>query len=156
MCGEEIETSLHLFNKCHGIKVMAFTSRWGCLLDNWNATSIEEIINWCIDPNSRPSMQESEEELVTVFLCTLLYCFWNYRNTVMFGKPEAMDCLVQKFSSMVEEMLEVHGRESIQWLVNVTVNDSKRGEMDTPSRWLDQSKYGCGMQVKESSFGVNC
>lgn len=44
ICGEEIETSFHLFKDCQGIRVLAFASKWGCLLENWAAANVGEII----------------------------------------------------------------------------------------------------------------
>lgn len=61
ICGKEVESAFHSFKECQGIRVLAFANKWGCRLDKWTASSMEEIIQMCIDSNCRPSIQGMED-----------------------------------------------------------------------------------------------
>lgn len=94
--------------------MLSFASKWGLRLENWIASTIGEVIQWCIDPNSRPRMQGMDDRLTSAILCTLLYCYWNYINSFIFGKPEKMEALVLKLNFLVDELVEAQGRISDQ------------------------------------------
>lgn len=48
------------------------------------------------------------------FFFTLLYCYWNCRNSFIFGKLEKMEQLVMTFNLLVRELAEVQGKDFIQ------------------------------------------
>lgn len=75
ICSATMESYFHLFKECQRIRVLAFASDWGCLVDNWPANNVEELIKMCVEPNSRQSFCSGEGKMIYVFLSTLFYCY---------------------------------------------------------------------------------
>lgn len=104
ICGEEAESYIHLFKRCEGIRVLGFASKWGCCLDNWMATTSGEMILHCIEPKRGNCFQGMDERMTTVFLSTLMYVYWNYKNSFVYDQPKTMESMVRSFNHLVEEM----------------------------------------------------
>lgn len=94
--------------------MLAFASKWGCLLGKWPTVNIKEVIQGCLNLRSIANLQGLEEEQTFVFLCTLMYCYWNYRNSHVFAKPERMENVVSKFNLLVEEWVGRQGVDAEQ------------------------------------------
>lgn len=78
VCGAECETLFHLFKECPGTRALAFACRWGFRLEEWNVNSVREIINYCINPVA--CQDGLDIESISVFLASLLYYVWSFRN----------------------------------------------------------------------------
>lgn len=44
ICGAKVESYFHLLKECQCVRTLAFASKWGCALENWRASFMEELI----------------------------------------------------------------------------------------------------------------
>lgn len=70
--GAEVETLLHLFRDCQGIKAIAFASNWGFKVEEWAVNSISDILAFCLNP-STGSGGDRDERWNAIFFSSLLY-----------------------------------------------------------------------------------
>lgn len=76
---------LHIFKDCHFIRRLAFASKWGCGLENWQMSNIKELVEMCINPFVVGGSQGKDKRAFTIFLSTLLYFTWFCRNEKIFS-----------------------------------------------------------------------
>lgn len=74
ICGAAMETYLHLFKECHGVRALAFASQWRFHLDYMEATNYQDLLKMCISPQGSLTTFGLENEFVSTFLSTLWYC----------------------------------------------------------------------------------
>lgn len=95
LCGVEIEDSIHIFKQCHFIRALAFASKWGCRLDNWDVNDIKHWIWFYVEPVRRAIPEPLDTLAVTLFLASLLYIVWHYRNEELFkGKIQLSQAML--------------------------------------------------------------
>lgn len=69
---------------------------------------MKDLISGCIDPSGNFGIQGRSKDFTSIFLRTLFYCVWDYRNQkVHLGEPSFMKT-VAHFEYMVEEFLVAH------------------------------------------------
>lgn len=109
VCGEGWETLIHLFKECYFARLMAFGSKWGIRLEEWNAQSIQEILegslNWWNETFVHP-----DHDYGTLVIGSLFVCLWRHRNNVVFRKSQKIEEVVAGFERVVEEYMEVNNR----------------------------------------------
>nr|XP_048323390.1 uncharacterized protein LOC125420680 [Ziziphus jujuba var. spinosa] len=106
VCGAELETAFHVFKECQGIRMLAFASGWGCKIDQWNVNSVKEMVEFCVEPRANHCFIGMGKELITVFLATLFYASWNFRNELRFQGAGAIRKAVLKFENLVDEFFK--------------------------------------------------
>lgn len=52
VCGNESESSFHLFKECTRAREIAFICRWGGRNDQWQGSNMAELMDFCINPPS--------------------------------------------------------------------------------------------------------
>lgn len=50
ICVMALESSLHLFNECFGLRALAFGSEWGGKIEAWRAGFIVKLVEVCLNP----------------------------------------------------------------------------------------------------------
>lgn len=79
LCGDEDESSMHLFKNCQAVRALAFGS-WGLRMDNWNVNCISDLIQSYCEPSKLGWLNRTEMDEVTSFLSALFYKMWMFRN----------------------------------------------------------------------------
>lgn len=101
VCRDEEETLFHLFKECPGARSLAFATKWGFRLDNWNVNSISEIVESYIKP--KVSQESLDGDLMSVFLSSFLYYVWMFRNIKLHSSELPMSKKVLFMNQAVEE-----------------------------------------------------
>lgn len=73
LCGERIETCFYLFEDCHLVRGLTFSSRWGCWLNFWKVDSIHQHINLCINPSVELLEIHISRDWLSIFFSFLFY-----------------------------------------------------------------------------------
>lgn len=90
---------------------------------------MEEIIQQCINPSRERCFQGMEDEMISTFLCTFFYMYWNNRNSFVHAQLKKLENLVTWFNFLVEELATKN-------------KDLEMDEMPQPTRFeATQSPY---------------
>lgn len=103
LCGAEVETIMHLFKDCHCIRAMAFGSNWGCNLNFWSPSNIEEWILCGLDRRSSGGTERRGSWNPGVFFGSLLYSLWKFRNDSIFTFSSSLKKAIFGFNLLVDE-----------------------------------------------------
>lgn len=104
-CEDNEEKDLHIFKNCHFIRRFAFAIKWGCRLDHWVVNDVKELVALCIDPRMEVCGQNLDKNSLSIFLSSLLYFVWKYRNDMIFTNLNLNQDFVLCFNQMVDEFL---------------------------------------------------
>lgn len=99
------------FKECHSIRRLAFASKWGCRLDGWKVSNIEDLMDFYINSKPEACFQHMDRRTISTFLATLLYVVWNHRNQKIFSKNFCSLDLVFGFNRLAEEFLDAEEAE---------------------------------------------
>lgn len=105
LCEVEVESALHISKECHCIRSLAFASKWGCRIDSWEISCIENLVDFCINPKPDACLKNMDKKTITIFLSTLLYFSWKFRNERIFSGHVPKQDLVFRFNRLVDEFL---------------------------------------------------
>ena len=88
LCNAEVESSIHLFLKCHFAKALWTITSWGIRIDTAPLTSGEDIIKLIINPPNAPILS-NEQWTVTLDMALIIDEIWNSRNLKLFQQEQA-------------------------------------------------------------------
>lgn len=103
VCGDASETVVHILKECQGIKAVGFGSRWGLRLSEWKVETLEELISSSVEPGNTNLPRGSDRQCAYAILITLMYCAWNFRNDLMFGRGKIVEEVIVNFERMVDD-----------------------------------------------------
>lgn len=46
------ESDFHIFNECHGVRLLAFAGKRGCKIELLAVSDIKEMVEYCIEPKN--------------------------------------------------------------------------------------------------------
>ncbi|XP_060669824.1 uncharacterized protein LOC125420680 [Ziziphus jujuba] len=127
VCGAELEIAFHVFKECQGIRMLAFASRWGCKIDQWKVNSVKEMVEFCVEPRANHCFIGMDKELITVFLATLFYASWNFRNELRFQGAGAIRKAVLKLQKSFQEKWSVPAQGWWKLNTDAAYSDGKAG-----------------------------
>nr|XP_048327574.1 uncharacterized protein LOC125421847 [Ziziphus jujuba var. spinosa] len=93
------------FKECPSTRRLAFASKWGCKLDIWTVSSIEDLVDFCINPKPDMCFQNTISKEITIFLASLIYFAWKCRNESLFSGPGSPHEEVSHFNHVVEDFM---------------------------------------------------
>lgn len=103
VCGEGTESLLHLFNNCNGFRALTFACCWGGKPDAWPTSSIQDIVEACLNPPTWMRGRNMEKNNIPVVMASIMYGFWGFLN----------DCLFKGIFSIMErsQMIEQYVKD---------------------------------------------
>lgn len=112
-CGAETENAIHLFKECTGFRAQAFASKWGGKVDKWPYSSVQELVEICLQSSEEVCKGEMDRDSFSVFIACLLYYFWNLRNDrLLVGKLSFMN-VVSILNQLVENFCLAPGYQPL-------------------------------------------
>lgn len=84
VCGECLESSLHLFKKCPAFRALAFSSNWGGRTNEWQVSNLDELWEFCFNPPMEVYKGIMDKTSFLSLMVSLFYSFWKFRNDCLF------------------------------------------------------------------------
>uniref|UniRef100_A0A803QEM4 Reverse transcriptase zinc-binding domain-containing protein n=1 Tax=Cannabis sativa TaxID=3483 RepID=A0A803QEM4_CANSA len=141
ICGEEDETSIHLFWECYFAKAIWFGSLWGMRTDQLHCPNWTDWMLWFRDQSHR-LRNLSYEEFMTKALC-IFQKNWEARNDVIHGKS------LSPLLKVINSVNRLHRDHMSKWTL--------RTEGRVHKRILEEGWWNCCTDVSIQSncaFGV--
>lgn len=69
-----------MFKGCHGVRALAFASKWRCLTYYLEVSNIQDLVELCIDLKGNLLKLGMSKKFVSTYMTTLLYCNWEFKN----------------------------------------------------------------------------
>lgn len=110
VCGEGRETLNHLFKECYFARLVAFGSKWGIRLEEWNNRSVQEILEDSMSGWSG-SVGYPKQKFGTVIIGSLFVCLWKHRNQMVYGRGQKIEDVVAGFERAVEEFKDLYDKQ---------------------------------------------
>lgn len=105
ICRIEIESYLHLFKECHGVRAIAFASKSEIKLDSWEVTNLQELMD-VSPPDDCVGYMGVSMNLMTILLSSMWYCYWNFCNSLVHSSGDRLENVVFLFDCMVGQICE--------------------------------------------------
>lgn len=102
LCGQQDESSLHLFKNCSFTCAVAFAGKWGIRLDGFNCELVKDLICWCLG-GGRNADFDTLKDTKTLIFASLFYVIWNARNGKLFDKNYDVALVVKLWERMVDD-----------------------------------------------------
>lgn len=82
-------------------------------MENWNITSIDHLIDFCLNPPKELWLGHLDKESCSIFVATLLYVMWNKRNEVVFSSKEGLGSSIVILNRLVEEAITTKAQDHV-------------------------------------------
>ncbi|KAF3439874.1 hypothetical protein FNV43_RR18152 [Rhamnella rubrinervis] len=102
ICDIKEESSLHIFQDCHLIRLLAFGCKMGGKMDYWNCDNMYQVVYRCLKPSAIGVDRRSDHEF-QILWATLFYMVWQARCVLFFEGKLNMYKLVSRFNVALEE-----------------------------------------------------
>ncbi|KAM6550704.1 hypothetical protein CsatB_000512 [Cannabis sativa] len=102
LCGDDVESDVHLFRDCHFARGLWFSCPWGPCSSGLGNLNLEDWFLWLFD---------TRNELMILYGACIIEHIWNCRNEVIFRGAKAnmaasVKIILQRFNEFRSELLE--------------------------------------------------
>lgn len=105
VCKNASESTFHFFKECPGVRVIAFASRWGGRIDQWQGSIVYDLLAFCLNSPPYALNGDWDNDQFAVFVFYLFYCCWNFHNDMFFGRKWNATSVANALENMVLDLL---------------------------------------------------
>lgn len=103
LCGDQVESLMHLFKYCNFTRAIALAGKWGIRLDGVGCNLVEDLVAWCFESGGLSGYDFGAPKYL-IFV-SLFYVIWTTRNKNIFGTCPNVALVVNLWEKMVDEFI---------------------------------------------------